>query len=324
MAALMVFQLRQRRLLRRNRVFRDRTHPFEVFDDMELYRKFCFRRAHILALTDEVADDIAVTNRQGALTPLLQVLVTLRYFASSSFQDVCGELIGVNQSTVSRTVSRVADAWFRRASSETALPSQVRADVTKRHVHERYGFPNVIGFIDGTLIRIQAPTEQEHEFVSRKGYHAINVQMICDADLIFINCIAKWPGSVHDSRILRESEIFETFENSARRPLNGIVLGDSGYMQRDWLFTPHPNPVTQKERNYNYCHSSARATVERAIGVSKRRWHCLRRLRLHPVKACKVITACVILHNRARLFRLDVPCDSESESDSDSSGNETD
>ncbi len=39
------------------------------------------------------------------------------------------------------------------------------------------GFPNVLGCIDGTQIKIQAPHENEAEFVCRKGYHSINVQV---------------------------------------------------------------------------------------------------------------------------------------------------
>ena len=30
-------------------------------------------------------------------------------------------------------------------------------------------------------------------------------QAVCDADLMVIDCLARFPGSVHDSRILRES-----------------------------------------------------------------------------------------------------------------------
>ena len=90
---------------------------------------------------------------------------------------------------------------------------------------------------------------------------------MCDADLIFINCIAKWPGSVHDSRVLRESSLFDAFESERRKPLKGCILGDSGYMMRDWLFTPLPNPATRQQRSYNFHHSSARTAVERAIGV---------------------------------------------------------
>ena len=79
--------------------------------------------------------------------------------------------------------------------------------------------------------------------------------MICEADLRIVNCIAKWPGSVHDSRILRESELFTAFE-SPRKPATGEFLGDSGYMLRDWLLTPILNPWNQQKRAYTdaQCH----------------------------------------------------------------------
>lgn len=134
---------------------------------------------------------------------------------------------------------------------------------------------------------------------------------------MFIDCIAKWPGSVHDARILRESDLFEAFEDEAQRPVKGVLLGDSGYMLRDWLLTPFLNPNTARQRAYNIHHKSARSLVERSIGILKRRWPCLRRLRLQPVKACNVITACIILHNKARMLNLDDPSDSESDTDSD-------
>ncbi|KAL8583044.1 hypothetical protein ACOMHN_051208 [Nucella lapillus] len=88
MAALLFFQARQRRLLRRNRIFRDRTNPFDTYDDREVFCKFRFRWQHILELTHEVSADITLANRGFTLTPLQQVLVTLRYLATSTFQDV--------------------------------------------------------------------------------------------------------------------------------------------------------------------------------------------------------------------------------------------
>ena len=92
--------------MRRNRIFRDRRHPFEVFDDVELYNKFRFRRHDIIALTDEVGETLELATRLGTVPPLLQVCVALRFYASGSFQDVCGELIGIHQSTSCR-VSRI-------------------------------------------------------------------------------------------------------------------------------------------------------------------------------------------------------------------------
>lgn len=113
------------------------------------------------------------------------------------------------------------------------------------------------------------------------------LQVICDAELLFIDVIAKWPGSVHDARILRESALFEAFEQNPK-PIQGLLLGDSGYMLRDWLITPLLNPLTRQEQNFNFHQSSARITVERAIGVAKRRWHCLQELRVSPQRHAKL------------------------------------
>jgi hypothetical protein len=41
---------------------------------------------------------------------------------------------------------------------------------------------NVIGVIDGTLILIIAPKDNEADFVCRKGFHATNVQ--ADMDVV--------------------------------------------------------------------------------------------------------------------------------------------
>ena len=55
----------------------------------------------------------------------------------------------------------------------------------KSGIYRIGGFPNVNGAIDGTHIRIQAPTSDEASYVNRKGYHSINVQAVCDVDGMF-------------------------------------------------------------------------------------------------------------------------------------------
>jgi hypothetical protein len=60
-------------------------------------------------------------------------------------------------------------------------PDEVRR--TKMGFYRLARFPNVLGAIDGTLIKIQAPKHQEASFVCRKNYHALNVQAIADSSL---------------------------------------------------------------------------------------------------------------------------------------------
>ena len=50
-------------------------------------------------------------------------------------------------------------------------------------------FPNVVGAIDGTPIVIQGmSSDDEPNFVCRKGFHAIHVQAVVDSELrYFVN-----------------------------------------------------------------------------------------------------------------------------------------
>ncbi|KAK7497537.1 hypothetical protein BaRGS_00011177, partial [Batillaria attramentaria] len=116
-----------------------------------------------------------------------------------------------------------------------------------------------------------------------------------------------------DARILRESSVWRNFEMQPPL-LDGFILGDSAYPLLNWLLTPFLNSQTVAERRYNRAFTSARSTIERCFGVVKRRFHCLRTaLRYSPVRACRIITACLVLQNLAVEFRTPEPPDSEDE-----------
>ena len=57
------------------------------------------------------------------------------------------------------------------------MTNQRDADINKQKFFAIQIFPNIIGCIDDTHLRIQNLVEQEHEFVNMKSYHSINVQV---------------------------------------------------------------------------------------------------------------------------------------------------
>ena len=60
------------------------------------------------------------------------------------------------------------------------------------------------------------------------------------------------------------------------------------------------------------CYQEEMALPAPITCVTKRRWYRLQRLRVAPVKACEIITVCVMLHTHARLYALpDVESDDE-------------
>ena len=48
-----------------------------------------------------------------------------------------------------------------------------------------------------------------------------------------------WPGSVHDSRVLKNSDFFACVRNSIKFTSNNCyILGDCAYPLETWLITP--------------------------------------------------------------------------------------
>lgn len=70
---------------------------------------------------------------------------------------------------------------------------------------------------------------------------------------------------------------------------------------RSYLLTPLPNPITQPQRLYNESHIRTRNSVERTIGIWKRRFPCLAYgLRCKIESVMTIIVATAVLHNIAR------------------------
>jgi len=87
------------------------------------------------------------------------------------------------------------------------------------------GFPNVAGCVDGTLINIDSPKSNEVAYVDRYGNHSLNCMMVCGADCTFYYANARWPGSVNDARVLRNSHLHARFENGWRPFPGALLLG---------------------------------------------------------------------------------------------------
>ena len=211
----------------------------------------------------------------------MQVLVALQFYATGCFQIVAGDTINTHRSTVSRTINRVSRALRSRLNMYVNLPSQREADRQKVKFHSIAGFPNVFGCVDGTHIKIQAPTgPHENDFVNRHGVYSINVQLVCDSDIQILNSVVKYPGSAHDARMLTESKFCRDFDWHPP-PVKGYVLGDSAYPLKDWLITPYLNTNINNDvakQRYNRSQSSTRQAIERCNGVLKRRFHCLKEM----------------------------------------------
>lgn len=165
----------------RERRFRQHEIFLDDFSDEELRSRYRFGRDSIEFLTEILEEDLQrPTKRNHALSPTLQILVALRFFASGSFLQVIGDTVGLPKSSVSRVVRDVSLALAQKQGEFILWPSPAELQEVKQGFYDKRGFPGVIGCVDGTHVRIQAPCVNESDYVNRKGYHSINVQAVCD------------------------------------------------------------------------------------------------------------------------------------------------
>lgn len=109
-----------------------------------------------------------------------------------------------------------------------------------------------------------------------------------------------YPGSVHDTRVLKNSPIYT---GQLYPPAGYFIVGDGGYPcieQPICLMTPFREPLQSRvQERYNGCHSRARSVIERSFGMMKTRWRSIffKALEVDITFVPSVITCCAVLHN---------------------------
>ncbi|KAF9815911.1 hypothetical protein SFRURICE_009809 [Spodoptera frugiperda] len=217
------------------------------------------------------------------------ILIALAFYASGSYQNLIGQsaLHNVSQITVSRSIKKF---------------------------YQKFGFPGILGCIDGTHVAILRPHIHEERYYNRKGFHSLNVMIICDSDLNILCVDASTPGSAHDSTVWQSHPLSLHLKQITENTNEQVfLLGDSGYPLRKTMMTPILNTIEGTPQHHYYVkHVTARNTVERCIGVLKARFRCLlvaRTLHYSPITAGKIVNACCVLHNIANTAREPLPSD---------------
>ena len=169
--------------VRRNRIFRDRDNPLDYLDDVEIIRKYRLSRPLIRTLCRMFQTDLQrPTMRSHAFAISLQVMVALRFYAIGSF--FINSVSNITRD-VTHCLNRVSNQYIKMPTDQVELNTNMQG------FHNIADFPNDVGAIDGTHIRIKSPSDDEHLNVNRKNYHSVNVQGLCDASLKFLNVVAR-------------------------------------------------------------------------------------------------------------------------------------
>ena len=125
----------------RERKFQQREIDLDELTDEELRSRYRFGRESIKFLVEILKDDLQrQTRRNHALSPTLQVLVALHFFASGSFLQIIGDTVGLPKSTVSRIVTDVLKALVNKQEElSTSLQNLLKFNKSKEDFTRREG-----------------------------------------------------------------------------------------------------------------------------------------------------------------------------------------
>ncbi|XP_041848114.1 putative nuclease HARBI1 [Melanotaenia boesemani] len=187
------------------------------------------------------------------------------------------------RSTVHRIIRRVTEEVVAIRHQVIRLPT-AGADLEAvsrgfAGLARHQAFSKAAGAIDGCHVRIKPPSGPDgHCYKNRKLFPSIILQSVCDHQGRFIDTYVGWPGSVHDSRVLRHSPLYK---RSLYPPPGHFILADGGYpcLQHPLpLITPYKRPLRGVgAQRFNHHHSRARSIIERAFGMMKSRFRACKR-----------------------------------------------
>ena len=284
------------------------------------------------------------TAMRAAVPVEKRVSTSLWRLATGACYRTCGLMMGVSKSTAIECCHEFVHELNSLQGDFIKFPI-TRQDAMKKieGFSQISKIPNVVAAIDGTHIPIKAPQNNHEDYFNRKHFYSYVMQAVVDSHGLYLSVSTGYPGSLHDARVLRLSEIFDAAENEnivmePTMELNGtvirpLIVGDSAYPLKTWLLRPVKDngTLTREQKKFNKQLSKARIVSEHAIGKTKGRWRVLdKRLDEDSDRIPATIIAACVLHNICTLRGEDYDvsddsddCDSEDDEDPTPGANAT-
>ncbi|KAA8578346.1 hypothetical protein FQN60_007130, partial [Etheostoma spectabile] len=212
------------------------------------------------------------TNYRLAVPVRKRVAIALWKLATGIEYRTISHLFGVGLSTVFNCVQDFCDSVIKvLLPQHITTPEAAKLVEIATFFHNRWRIPQCVGAIDGSHIPIIAPEEYPRDYFNRKGWHSIILQGVVDGRGLFWDVCVGYAGSVHDARVLRQSNLWDQLSDGELLGQNKKII--SGINVGHYL-------------------------IEMAFGRLKGRWRCLLKRNDCKLELSKKMTlTCCVLHN---------------------------
>lgn len=223
----------------------------------------------------------------GRIPSSVRLALALRYFAGGAIDDLA-PLYEVCPTEVKYSIWYVVEAVGRHPAFAIEYPDDheqqhqiARGFAAKSEV----GFQCCAGAIDGVLVWIHRPTEEDCAsahcdpakfFCARKRKFSLNCQAVSDCRGRILDISIRCPGSSSDLYAFEMSTLFQNLEKEDFLAPGLCLFGDNAYVNTSYMATPYPAVHGGEKDWYNFYHSQLRIRVECCFGILSQRWGLLR------------------------------------------------
>ena len=118
---------------------------------------------------------------------------------------------------------------------------------------------------------------------------------------------AGYPGSAHDIRVFKNTELYNRLTNdpdSVLKSNNNHLIGDSGFQLAPYMLVPYKDygNLNRIQRKYNRKLSQTRYVIENTFCLLKQRFRRLKCLDVKVKRMPDIIIACCVVHNITMQF----------------------
>ena len=261
-------------------------------------------------LTVSFKHSINSTSGNDPIYPEVIVAVGLQFLGCGDTHSSLADTYGMSDASAYRVVEMFLDAVdyndscqemqvrLPRTADELNDIAQRWRDVSTCPINMLNGH---IGAMDGWFPRTEMPFDQVNQADYFSGHYqayGLNVQAMCDADLLFIYVAVAGPGKINDSRAF--SRLRELHKWMEGLPPWCIISADCAYGLSQRLLIPFnaAELLGDDHRTFNFYLSQLRIRIEMAFGLLTTKWRKLRTtLSYSTRKNAQIIRVCTKLHN---------------------------
>ncbi|VVC91989.1 unnamed protein product [Leptidea sinapis] len=286
-------------LISKNVVFekrniRNKKQTYEDFtikySDTFYVTKFKMHKKTMQSLLNYLKD--FYTNASLSIIPLsIKVHIFIYHLTTDTSLSEVSEYFGISKSSVSYIFHEIATLLSEQRFNFINWPSLEEQHITRVKVNSRCGFPNCVGFIDSSRLKVGSKQNQGNSKI-------VLLQAVCDENLMFFDIHIGEIGNTHKNKVFKDSQLGHELKNFIE--FDNHILGSTEYKLRKNLITPFipDEPLTNDELRFNEIHRKASTHIGQAFDLLRQRFKKLNNITLNKPEAVKkLITAACVLHN---------------------------